>query len=346
MVVPDVGLVAGNAGADLVDASLARLVGHLRIRDHCPRHAAHVGLACSQHTLGDLRLVDAPGYEHRQADCSAQGARLRRHIGMPYLHRRDDVNRAAEALHRAIGGVDVVDSAPCLQCLADGDHLILLETAGLHLLGRDAHAEDGAFALAGAYHCQKLGEEAQPVLEAAPVGVGAPIVARIEKVRDQEAVACKQLDAIEPCFAKAARGLASLGDDLLDQRQGHLTWHGVETLIGNDRGCVGDAAQAAGEPLRNSAGMGDLPEDFRTMAVDATGKVLQARDAVVAGNDQLGAVRKSGGMEAGRLHDDETGASLGPRLVIGNKVFSRQPALGEVGLVPGGKDAIADFRVA
>ncbi len=51
-------------------------------------------------------------------------------------------------------------------------------------------------------------------------------------------------------------------------------------------------------------------------------------------------------MEASCLNDDETGAAPGPRLVIGNEVLSRQPALGEVGLMAGRKDAIADLRVA
>ena len=51
-------------------------------------------------------------------------------------------------------------------------------------------------------------------------------------------------------------------------------------------------------------------------------------------------------MEAGGLDDDETGAAFGPRLVIGNEVLPRQPALGEVGLVAGREDAIADLRVA
>ena len=125
VVVPDAGLVAGDAGADVVDAALAGLVGHLGVRDHRPRHAAHVGLSGGKHCLGDLRLVDAAGDEYRQADGSAQRAGLRRHIGVRDLHRRDNVHRAAEALHRAVGGVDVVDRSLCLQRLADGDHLIL-----------------------------------------------------------------------------------------------------------------------------------------------------------------------------------------------------------------------------
>ncbi len=37
------------------------LVRHLRVGDHRPRHAAHVGLAGGDDLLGDLRLVDAAG---------------------------------------------------------------------------------------------------------------------------------------------------------------------------------------------------------------------------------------------------------------------------------------------
>ena len=48
-------------------------------------------------------------------------------------------------------------------------------------------------------------------------------------------------------------------------------------------------------------------------------------------------------METRRLDDDEAGSALGARLVIGDEVLPRQAALGEVGLMAGREDAVADL---
>ena len=59
----DAGLVAADAGADVVGPAFPRLVGHLGVADHGPGHAADVGRAPAEDPLGDLGLVDAAGDE-------------------------------------------------------------------------------------------------------------------------------------------------------------------------------------------------------------------------------------------------------------------------------------------
>src|SRR5690606_2055844 len=65
---PDAGLVAADAGADVVEPAGLGLAGHGGVADHRPGHAAEVGLAGGEHLLRLLRLVDPPGDEDRLRD--------------------------------------------------------------------------------------------------------------------------------------------------------------------------------------------------------------------------------------------------------------------------------------
>ena len=69
---PDAGLVAGDAGADVVAAICPRLRRHLGIADHRAGHAAHIGGAVGDDALGFLRLIDAAGDEDRLAQALLQ----------------------------------------------------------------------------------------------------------------------------------------------------------------------------------------------------------------------------------------------------------------------------------
>ena len=86
-------LQAMQARMSSVRAGL-RLVGHFGIADHRARHAAHVGRPFGDHLLRLMRLVDAPGDEHRLADRLLQLARIGRHIGVLDEHRRHDMDGA------------------------------------------------------------------------------------------------------------------------------------------------------------------------------------------------------------------------------------------------------------
>jgi hypothetical protein len=62
--VADTGLIAGDAGPDVIEPPFTSLLRHLGIGDHRAGHAAHVGLFGGYDPIGDLRLIDPPGNEN------------------------------------------------------------------------------------------------------------------------------------------------------------------------------------------------------------------------------------------------------------------------------------------
>ena len=117
--VPDAGLVAGDAGADIIDPTFGRLGRHLGVADHGARHAAHVGLSGGEHLFSDLRLVDAPGHEDRLPDQLLQRCRKGCRIGIGEIHRRDDVDRAFQTSRRTGDHIEIVDHAVAIEHLAE-----------------------------------------------------------------------------------------------------------------------------------------------------------------------------------------------------------------------------------
>ena len=128
----ETGLVAGDAGVDLVAPAGRRLVDELGVGEQRPRHADHVGAAFGQDRLGDLGHVDVlagvrdqelvdeiafaahqldavvaglacePGATHERADLAldagrAQRARRKRRDRTAQARRRDAQRRVAVA---------------------------------------------------------------------------------------------------------------------------------------------------------------------------------------------------------------------------------------------------------
>ena len=76
--VVEAGLVAGDAGVDLVGAAGCRLAHELGVRQERARHGHHVGAAVREQPLGHLRRVDAVGRAERNRHL---GLQLLRHPG-------------------------------------------------------------------------------------------------------------------------------------------------------------------------------------------------------------------------------------------------------------------------
>ncbi|MNP22643.1 hypothetical protein D3C76_1153240 [compost metagenome] len=106
--VADAGLVAGNAGAHVFDAAGVGLVGHLRIADQRPGHAAHIGLAASQNQLGFLGLVDAPGDEQRNVQTGLEGSGFPGQVRRFDRHGRHDMHRATKGSRGAGDDMHVI----------------------------------------------------------------------------------------------------------------------------------------------------------------------------------------------------------------------------------------------
>ncbi len=107
--VADAGLVAADAGADVIGPSISRLVGHFGIADHRPRHAAHIGGTFGQNLFGDLWLVDAACHEDCRSRRLLHLAREGRHIAMGVGHRRHDMGRTRSRGRGAGDHVEIVD---------------------------------------------------------------------------------------------------------------------------------------------------------------------------------------------------------------------------------------------
>ena len=61
----DTGLVAADAGPDVVAPALPRLGREIGVADQRPCHAHHIGIAVVQNLFGGLRLVDPSGDKNR-----------------------------------------------------------------------------------------------------------------------------------------------------------------------------------------------------------------------------------------------------------------------------------------
>ena len=209
----DAGLVAADAGADVVEPPVARLIGQLRVADHRPGHAAQIGLAGGQDALGDLRLVDAPGDQDRQAHRLLDGGAIGRQVAGLEAHGRRDVDRAAEARRGAGGDTQVVEPAVMVEESDGRQDLCLREAAVGQLVAGDPQT-DGPRAHRRAHRFDHLPQEPQTAGEIAAVAVLAQIDPRIEELGRQIAVACHDLDAVEASRRQVLGGAAVAGDDV------------------------------------------------------------------------------------------------------------------------------------
>ena len=107
--VPDARLIAADAGPDLLETPLARLVGHLRIADQRPRHATQIRLPCRQDPFGTDRADRPPRSDHWFAHDPTHNSGMRSHLGVLDLHGRHDVNRAAQRRGGSCHDAEIVD---------------------------------------------------------------------------------------------------------------------------------------------------------------------------------------------------------------------------------------------
>ena len=218
---------------------LRRLVGHLRVADHRPRHAAHVGLAGGDDRLRLLGLVDAPAHEDRLADARLHRGRVGSEVGVAHRHRGHDVHRASEAGGGAGDHVEVVESRLVVQRRADREHLFRAQALRAQLVARDPDPHHHLVADLRADVVQDLAHDAKPILRAAAVLVAAQVDPRIEELREQVAHAAQDLAAVDPGLPEAARGVAVSRNDVVHQRARHRRRHDVEAFVGHRGGRPG-----------------------------------------------------------------------------------------------------------
>ena len=346
----DTGLIAGDTGANIVEAAGRRLRRHIGIADHRPGHADHIGLAGGQDLFGGLRLVDPPGDEHRQAGIGFDRGRERRDVSVVDRHRRHDMNRAGEPGGGPGGDVDVVDHT----VIGDGggerggdlDHLVGREPVMVHLVAGNSHADDHVGADRGTDRRQDFAHERQAARQVAAVAVLAAVDARIEELRQKVALAGDHFDTVEAGPAQPRRGIAKAGDDLLDHRGRQRARHDVEALVGHRRRRVGHRMGAVGRLAHLAAGMVELAENLAVMLVASLGDAAVAFDAVVAIGEDRRAAADTRGVCPRRLDDDQPGTAGRARGVIGDHARARVAVVQQHGHVAGGENSVLEAMTA
>ena len=205
------GLVAADAGIDLIGPALFGLAHEQRVGQEGAGHRDHVAIAVGQQLLGDLGRVDAVGGHQRNADLAHQLPRdpaegRARHLGG---------NRRNTRLVPADAGVDD-GGAGGLDRLGQLHDLVQCGAA-LDQVEHGQAVDDDAVApdpFARAAH--DLDREADAVLVGATPGVVALVGARGDELVDQITFGAHDLDAVVAGALRQRGATHEVLDGLLD----------------------------------------------------------------------------------------------------------------------------------
>ena len=209
----EAGLVAGDAGGDLVGAPCARLGHEIGIGEEGARHAHHVGRAVGKDRFGDLGRIDAVGGDERHPDLAHE---LARDPGKGAA--RDGGRDGGDARlvpadagvdHRRAGGGDGA---------GEQDDLVMGGAVGDEVDHREAEDDDEVGAGGGAGAAHDLDGQAHAVVVSAAPAVGAAVGMGDEELVEQIALGAHDLDPVIAGFAGAGGGGGDVGDLLLDPR--------------------------------------------------------------------------------------------------------------------------------
>ncbi len=174
----EAGLVAGDAGVDLLGVPGRRLVDEIRVSEKRPRHRNHVGITTADYVVGDLRVINAVGGYQRQ--------------GNMLLHPRRD---PGESRPRYAGGngrharfvpADTgvqQGCAGCFQCLAKGHNLFPTAAFFNQVDHRQAEDNNELFPHCLPHGLHNFNRQSHPVGEST-----APLIITLVGSGDQELV--------------------------------------------------------------------------------------------------------------------------------------------------------------
>jgi hypothetical protein len=245
------GLVAADAGVDLVLAALARLVHQLGVGQHRPRHRHQVGIAAGQHVLGHLRHVDAVAGDHRHLQLAAQPAGDLRE-GRARHHRGDGRHR--RLVPAEMGADDV--GAGAHHRMAERDDLVPGQAAFEHVHRRDAEDDQEALAHGRAHAPHHLHREAHAVIPRSAPAVGAQVGLLHQKGGQQVAGRADDLHAVVARQLGHGRALREVVQLLLNARLVQLVRREAADARLHRRRC--HALRRAGQ----RAGVQDLHADL------------------------------------------------------------------------------------
>ena len=125
-------LIAANTSTDVIEPAGPRLCRHKWITDHGSGHTAKIGVAAGDQLFGDLRLIDAPGRNHRPFGCLLDRRSKGRDVAVRQTHGRYDVNRTAKTGRGARNHAQIIDLAG--NCATDLQHVGLRQPLRVHLI--------------------------------------------------------------------------------------------------------------------------------------------------------------------------------------------------------------------
>ena len=303
------GLVAGDAGDDLVAAALGELVRQLGVGQQRPGHGDEIGLAVGEDLLGDGGGMDPVGGDHRHVHQLAQGGgvldegRAR--------HRGDDrghpglvpADPGGEHIHPALDE-SLGQRCRLLPGLAAGDEVQQGDAVAEQRIGAERLAHGGGHR---ERHCPSA-------VGTAPPAVPAPVRGRGQELVEQISLRAHDLDAVVAGLDRVPGRLGEVLDGAAHSATGQPA--GPER---GERGLPGPGG--GGQRVEGvAARVEQLEEDAAVGLMDFAGDHLVAAQGARIGlasarGEAAGAV---GGVAAG---DDQPRAAAGAFAEVGGELL-------------------------
>ncbi len=245
------GLVAGDAGVDLVFAAFKGLVDQIGISQHRPRHRHEIGMARRQHSFGDLRHVDAIGCDHRHAHMLANAAG---HFGKGRARHHGSDGRHLRFMPGEMRADDV--GAGGFHGLGQRNHFLAGHAALQHVHRRDAENQDEIRAHRRPCPANDLDRKAHAVFKAAAPLVFAQIGLFDQKRRQQIAGRSDDLHAVIAGGLGLRRAIGKIRQLLFDAVRVQFTRHMAADAAAHRRWCHAICS------ARQWPGMQDLQHDL------------------------------------------------------------------------------------
>ena len=305
----EAGLVAGDAGVDLLGPAGTGLGHELRVGQQRPGHRYQVGLAGGEQGFGDLRGVDPVAGDHRHLQFVAQPCA---DLGEGRARHRGDDGRHAR-LVPADTGVEQGD-AGFLQGQGDAPYFVPGIAALDQVEQRQAIAEDEAFADDPPDAADDLQRQAHAVFQRAAPLVVAAVGARAEELVEQVAFAAHHFHAVVGGGLGQPRATDEGADGLADATLGEFA-RGEPT----DR----RLQRRGGHRHRVVAiapGVEDLQQDLAALGMHRLGQATMGGHLQGAG--EAAAEGQQPTFAAGReaAGDDQPGAAPGALAVVGSEL--------------------------
>ncbi len=257
------GLVAADAGIDLVRAALGGLVDEVRVGEERTGHGHHVGIALGQHLLGDFRGVDAVGGDQRNRHLALElggdlGESRTRHLGGDGRDTR---------LVPADTGIDQ-GGAGLLDGLGQQHDLVPGAATLDQIEHRQAIDDDEVRPDRLAHATHDFHRQAHAVLVAATPAVGAVVGVGHQELVDEITFRTHHLDTVITGLLGQRGAIDEVGDLLLDAL--FVQFLGLERI---DR-CLDGARRHRLRAVGIAPGMQDLHADLAAGLVHGLGDDL------------------------------------------------------------------------